>query len=236
MAQTEVMPAVEQQRIGKPSDPCTMVIFGASRRLDPPQADPRALQSGEKRSAVAGIRRDRRCRVRHCPTRISASKVSEDIKQFATDKVDPDIWEWFVRRIYYLSGDMDDKNLYLQLKDLLDKVDHDHSTHGNHLYYLATAADFFGPAVEQLAEVGLMQEDNQHWRRVIIEKPFGHDLESARSLNQQLLRGGQAKSRSTASTITWARKPSRTSWRSASPTESSSPSGTAATSITYRSQ
>ena len=53
-------------------------------------------------------------------------KVSEDIKQFATDKVDPDIWEWFVRGIYYMSGDMGDKTLYPQLKDLLDKVDNDH--------------------------------------------------------------------------------------------------------------
>ena len=128
-----------------------------------------------------------------CRTEDFRKKVSEDIKQFATDKVDPDIWEWFVRRMHYQSGDMGDKNLYLQLKDLLDKVDQEHSTHGNHMYYLATAADFFGPGVEHLAEVGLMQEDNQHWRRVVIEKPFGHDLESARLLNQQLLRVASEK-------------------------------------------
>ena len=86
-----------------------------------------------------------------------------------------------------MAGSFGDKNLYPQLKDLLEKVDRDHSTHGNHLYYLATAADYFGPVVEQLAAVGLMEE-KQNWRRVIIEKPFGHDLESARALNQQLLR------------------------------------------------
>jgi glucose-6-phosphate 1-dehydrogenase len=88
---------------------------------------------------------------------------------------------------------MGDKNLYLQLKDLLDKVDKDHSTHGNHMYYMATAADFFGPGVEQLAAVGQMQQDNQRWRRVVIEKPFGHDLESARLLNQRLLRVAEEK-------------------------------------------
>jgi glucose-6-phosphate 1-dehydrogenase len=71
---------------------------------------------------------------------------------------------------------------------LLDKVDRDHSTHGNHLYYMATAANYFGSVVEQLSAVGLMEEKNQQWRRVIIEKPFGHDLESARALNQHLLR------------------------------------------------
>ena len=85
-----------------------------------------------------------------------------------------------------MHGNFDDKNLYPQLKDLLEKVDRDHSTHGNHLYYMATAADYFGPVVEQIAAVGLMAEQ-QNWRRVIIEKPFGHDLESAKTLNQQLL-------------------------------------------------
>jgi glucose-6-phosphate 1-dehydrogenase len=115
-------------------------------------------------------------------------KATEDIKEFATEKVDSNVWEWFVRRLYYLPGDFGDKNLYSQLKDFLDKVDRDHSTHGNHLYYMATAANYFGPVIEQLAAVGLIEEKNQQWRRIIIEKPFGHDLESARALNQQLLR------------------------------------------------
>ncbi len=115
------------------------------------------------------------------------NKLSQEIKQFATEPVDPDLWEWFVRRLYYLSGNFDDKNIYPQLKDLLDKVDKDHNTHGNHFYYLATAANYFAPIVEQLAATGQMEE-NQRWRRVIVEKPFGHDLESAKALNAQLLR------------------------------------------------
>jgi glucose-6-phosphate 1-dehydrogenase len=104
------------------------------------------------------------------------------------------LWEWRAlpcpRKISArrLAGNFNDKNLYPQLKDLLDKADRDHSTHGNHLYYMATGADYFGPVVEQLAAVGLMEEPNHSWRRVIIEKPFGHDLDSARALNQQLLR------------------------------------------------
>ena len=169
-----------------------MVIFGASgdltrRKLIPALYNLAKYDLLSREFAVIGVSRSP---LSHEDFR---SKVSEDIKQFATDKVDPDIWEWFVRRIYYLSGDMSDKNLYLQLKDLLDKVDRDHSTHGNHMYYLATAADYFGPAVEQLAEVGLMQQEGQRWRRVVIEKPFGHDLESARLLNQRLLRVAERK-------------------------------------------
>ena len=79
-------------------------------------------------------------------------------------------------------------SLYPQLKDFLNKVDQDHSTHQNFFYYLATAPSFFGPIVEKLSAAGLMKQDNGHWRRVIIEKPFGHDLESAKALNQQLLK------------------------------------------------
>src|SRR3984893_18614394 len=186
MAQTIAMPATTPQRIGKPGDPCTMVIFGASgdltrRKLIPALYNLAGNELLSREFAVIGVARA------PLSTEDFRKKASADIRQFATGKVDPDIWEWFVRHMYYLSGDLGDKNLYAQLKDLLDKVDQDHSTHGNHMYYMATAADFFAPAIEQLAAVGLMQQDHQHWRRVVIEKPFGHDLESARLLNQQLL-------------------------------------------------
>src|SRR5439155_4070205 len=60
---------------------------------------------------------------------------------------------------------------------------------GNYFFYLATAPDFFGSIVEQLAAAGLLDEnDGPHWRRVIVEKPFGRDLDSAKALNQQLLK------------------------------------------------
>jgi glucose-6-phosphate 1-dehydrogenase len=187
MADTEITPVIEQQRIGKPADPCAMVIFGASgdltrRKLIPALYNLAKNKLLSRNFAVIGVARSPMTSEEY------RKKVSEDIKQFATDKVDPKIWESFIQGVYYLSGDMSEQKTYVELKDLLEKIDKDHSTHGNHMYYLATAADFFGPGVEQLAAVGLMQEDNQHWRRVVIEKPFGHDLESARLLNKQLRR------------------------------------------------
>jgi glucose-6-phosphate 1-dehydrogenase len=119
--------------------------------------------------------------------------VAEDIKHYAGGDVEQDIVEWFVKRLYYVTGEFNDKNVYTQLKDFLQKVDQDHTTHGNFFFYLATAPSFFGPIVEQLAAAGLMEESNQHWRRVIIEKPFGHDLESAKTLNVQLLKVADEK-------------------------------------------
>ncbi len=69
--------------------------------------------------------------------------------------------------------------------ELLDKIDKEHGTRGNYFYYLATAPAFFGPIITQLGDAGLVQE-NHGWRRVIIEKPFGHDYESAVALNKEI--------------------------------------------------
>jgi len=185
MAETAILPAT--QRVGKVGEPCVMVIFGAAgdltrRKLIPALYNLAKSELLSREFAVIGVARSKMSNDEF------RKKASEDIKEFGTDAVDADIWEWFVRRMYYMAGDFNDKNLFPQLKDLVEKTDREHSTHGNHLYYMATAADFFGPIVEQLAAVGLMHQENRHWRRVIIEKPFGHDLESAKALNQQLLR------------------------------------------------
>src|SRR6266478_334048 len=187
MAQTQTLPAATTQPVGRTADPCVMVIFGASgdltrRKLVPALYNLARAQLLSREFAVVGIARS------PMSTEDYRKKVSEDMKQFATGDVDPDLWEWFVRRMHYLSGNFDDPATYPKLKQLLEKVDTDQCTHGNYFYYLATAPDAFGTIVENLAEHGLLEQSNDHWRRVIIEKPFGHDLESARALNQQLLK------------------------------------------------
>jgi hypothetical protein len=123
--------------------------------------------------------------------------------------------------------------LYPKIKDRLAQIDRDHSTHQNVFFYMATAPSFFGPIVEKLAATGLMEQNNDHWRRVVIEKPFGHDWNRPKPSISNCS-SWPTKSRSIASIIIWVKRPSKTSWRSVSPTEFSSPSGTAATSITYR--
>ncbi|MGH9567851.1 MAG: glucose-6-phosphate dehydrogenase, partial [Candidatus Angelobacter sp.] len=92
----------------------------------------------------------------------------------------------FTKRIYYTSGDFKDPQLYQQLKDLLAQVDKDQGTQGNALFYLATSPEFFAVVAKQLGGAGLTKEGNRDWRRVVIEKPFGHDLASAIELNRAL--------------------------------------------------
>src|SRR4029077_9589146 len=192
MVQTATTPVTTTQPLGKPADPCVMVIFGASgdltrRKLIPALYNLARAQLLSREFAVVGIARS------PMSTEDYRKKVSEDMKQFATGDIDPDLWEWFVRRMHYLSGNFDDPATYPKLKQLLEKIDKDHSTHGNYFYYLATAPDAFCPIVESLAANGLMDQSNDHWRRVIIEKPFGHDIDSARALNQQLLKVASEK-------------------------------------------
>ena len=187
MAVTEAPLDLQQHRPGRPADPCVMVIFGAGgdltgRKLIPALYNLAKAELLSREFAIVGTSHSKMSNDEF------RQKVAEDIKSYAGGNVDQDIVEWFAKRLYYVSGEFDDKNVYAQLKDFLTKVDQDHTTHGNFFFYLATAPNFFGPIVEQLASVGLMEEDNQHWRRVIIEKPFGHDLESAKTLNVQLLK------------------------------------------------
>jgi glucose-6-phosphate 1-dehydrogenase len=187
MAHTETLPIAEQAKTGRPGDPCVMVIFGAAgdltrRKLIPALYNLARLQLLSQDFALVGIA--------HTPmsTDDFRKKIADDLKQFVVGTIDPELAEWFMSRMYYVAGEFDDQNVYPQLKTLLERVDREHSTHGNYFFYLATGPDFFGPIVESLASTGLMEQTNSHWRRVIIEKPFGHDIESARALNKQLLR------------------------------------------------
>ncbi len=111
------------------------------------------------------------------------------IQEFATQDVEPALWDDFVRRLYYVSGDSQDPDTYQRLHQQLAEIDQEQGTQGNYFYYLAIMPELFSTVVGHLGAAGLVQEENGHWRRVIIEKPFGRDLDSARTLNREL---GQA--------------------------------------------
>ncbi len=192
MAQTEVMPFPEQ-RVGRPSDPCVMVIFGAAgdltrRKLIPALYNLAKAHLLSQNFAIVGIAHTQ------MSTDDFRKRLADGVKEYADGDLDPKLWQWFEERIYYVTAEFDDKQMYAQLGQLLEKIDREHSTQENYFFYLATAPDFFGPIVQQLSAIGLMDEKGgQQWRRVIIEKPFGHDLDSARALNKQLLQVASEK-------------------------------------------
>lgn len=170
---------------GRPGDSCLMVIFGATgdltrRKLIPALCN---LEEGgllSKEFAIIG------CAIDDMNTEAYRQKLTEDIKVFATAPVKPEIWEWFLQRIHYLPGNATDPAYYAKLKELIVSASEDHGINGNIFYYLATAPKLFGEIVRQLGAAGLAREEPGKWRRVIIEKPFGRDLESARALNAEV--------------------------------------------------
>jgi len=175
----------DHQQIPQPAEPCVMVIFGAAGDLTKRLLIPALYNLARNKFlpqefAIVGFARS------ELSNEDFRAKLSQEIQEFATVEVEPELWDWIEQRLYYLRGNFDDKNAYQQLKDLLATVDQEHGTRGNYLYYLATADNFFSEIVRQLGDVGLAREDEGHWRRAIIEKPFGHDLDSARTLNKEI--------------------------------------------------
>jgi glucose-6-phosphate 1-dehydrogenase len=170
----------------KPGDPCVLVIFGgagdlAKRLLIPALYNLRQARLLPEKFAVIGVAR----------TKIDDETFRRDLgiglRKFGDGKVVEEDWNWLAARISYLQGDFDDPAAYKNLAQLLEKTDKAHNAGGNFLFYLATPPQVFGTIVQQLGDAGLVREAEPHWRRVIIEKPFGIDLPSAEALNRKIL-------------------------------------------------
>ncbi len=165
------------------ADPCTIVIFGATgdlamRKLTPALYNLKTEGLLGDAFAMVGVGRDALAPEQY------QQKVGRDLREFGPKPTDVAPAEWLSRRASYLSGTFDDEATYRRLREhLAERTD----APANVLFYLATPPGLFGPIVERLGSVGLADESRGGWRRVIIEKPFGKDLESARALNRSIL-------------------------------------------------
>jgi glucose-6-phosphate 1-dehydrogenase len=184
MIQPENMQSGEQH--GRVADRCTMVIFGASgdlttRKLLPALYNLARANLLPREFAILGFAKDDLSQEAYCKL------VRDNIREYAGAPQDCGICDWLADSSYYMKGDFSDPGDYAKLKDRIAELDEKHHTEGNVFYYLATLPQFFAEIIRQLAAQGLTNEDETHWRRVIIEKPFGSDLESARALNREIL-------------------------------------------------
>jgi glucose-6-phosphate 1-dehydrogenase len=169
----------------RPGDPCAIVIFGATgdltkRKLLPSLYNLRANGLLPRDFALVGIAR------KTCDDEAFRDLMSKEIREFATRPVDEKLWSDFRARLHCVSGDLDDPGTFRRLADRLAELDREHATGGNVLFYLAVPPEAFGGLVRRLGEAGLAKEEGGRWRRVVIEKPFGRDLDSARALNEEL--------------------------------------------------
>ncbi len=168
----------------RPGDPCAIVIFGATgdltrRKLLPALYNLRHYGLLPKDVAIVGVGRKE---MAHDPF---VSMMGEELAKFATTTIEPDVWRDLEGRLDYLAFDFEQPEGYARLKTKLDEAEAKLKTQGNVLFYLATPPNCFAPIVKNCAGVFLADETG-HWRRFIIEKPFGHDLDSAKALNRDL--------------------------------------------------
>ncbi len=167
--------------------PAAIVIFGATgdltqRKLVPALYSLATQQLLAPETAIVGAAR---------------SDLSDDefrermrtaVEKHARVPIDEDIWDGFARRLSYVSVPFDDTDAYARLRTHLEDLDTELGTRGNRLFYLATAPEFFPVIAEHLGGAGLAEEpdDAERFARLVVEKPFGSDLESARELNARL--------------------------------------------------
>ena len=170
-----------------PSAPCAIVIFGASgdlarRKLFPALFDLARHACLAPRFRLLGFARTS---MNDDAFRQHASEFLPKNAPAASGYTQKD----FQQQLRYFTGDYDDPQAYQRLGQRLDELDREGQLAGNRLFYLATPPDVYVRIIEQLGKAGLAKlSSEKSWTRVIIEKPFGHDLESCRALNAQVLR------------------------------------------------
>jgi len=164
---------------------CTLVIFGGAgdltkRLLMPAIYNLKRQGLLPENFALVGVART------DMNTDSFKEALGGGLDKFGVD-VDPAGRDWLVERMQYVQGGFDDPATYKKLEAVLEQTAASSSTGGNVLFYLATPAASFGPIIEELGKAGLSDEIDGRWRRVIVEKPFGSDLDSAKALNRQIL-------------------------------------------------
>ena len=164
---------------------CAMVIFGASGDLTKRKLFPALYQLASQQALPPEF-----SLVGTAGREMSHEEFRRKMKEAADTfsggtPTDGSAWEKLEQGLYYLSGNFSDLDSYGRLAGLLSQVDRERGTRSNRVFYLATPPSFYGDIIRGLDSAGLSRSP-EGWTRIVIEKPFGHDLESARSLNREL--------------------------------------------------
>jgi glucose-6-phosphate 1-dehydrogenase len=169
----------------KPAGPCVLVIFGITGDLTQRLLFPALYGLARhgflpEQFAVAGfaLSSDNEEQLR--------ARFAADLKEAVGPDANPGLIERLTANLRLVASDFESPQGWQQLHQVLADLDRDCKTGGNCLFYLATIPEFFLSLVQRLSREGLLDEAEGRWRRVIIEKPFGHDLDSARELNRGL--------------------------------------------------
>ncbi|MER7070217.1 glucose-6-phosphate dehydrogenase [Terrabacter sp. NPDC000476] len=173
----------EDKRLPRIAGPCGLVLFGVTGDLARKKLMPAIYDLANRGllppgfSLIGFARRD-------WATQDFGQVVHDAVKQHARTPFSEDVWRNLSEGFRFVPGTFDDPVAFDLLAKTVADLDRDRGTGGNHAFYLSIPPSFFATVCEQLERCGLTSADGDSWRRVIIEKPFGHDLKSAQELNE----------------------------------------------------
>ena len=178
----------DDRRLNRIAGPSALVIFGVTGDLSRKKLMPAVYDLANRGLlppgfALVGFAR------RDWEDQDFAQVVYDAVKQHARTPFREETWTQLLQGIRFVSGEFDNPESFRKLRETVEKLDVERGTMGNHAYYLSIPPKDFPLVAKQLKDSGLVgadADDAEHWRRVVIEKPFGHDLESARELNEAL--------------------------------------------------
>ena len=176
---------VEDRRLPRIAGPCAMVLFGVTGDLSRKKVMPAIYDLANRGllppgfSLVGFARRD-------WADQDFAQIVHDAVRAHARTPFREEVWQQLAQGLRFVPGEFDDDTAFEELQRIVDELDDLRGTAGNVAFYLAIPPSLFGSVVNKLKDHRLVQPDGASWRRVVVEKPFGHDLHSAKKLNAVL--------------------------------------------------
>jgi glucose-6-phosphate 1-dehydrogenase len=173
---------LRDRRLPKIAGPCSLVIFGVTGDLARKKLMPAVYDLANRGllppgfSVVGFARRD-------WADQDFAQIVHDSVRAHSRTEFREEVWRQLAEGIRFVPGDFSDDGAFETLKKTIDELDRERGTGGNHAFYLSIPPRFFADVIGQLKEHGLAEPSEKSWRRVVVEKPFGSNLETARRLN-----------------------------------------------------
>src|SRR6476620_5493326 len=170
------------RRLSRVAGPSSLVLFGVTGDLARKKLLPAVYDLANRgllppSFALVGFGRQNRT------NEDLTAAIKESVKAYSRTPFSEVVWNQLSEGIRFVQGDFDDDAAFGRLSDTLADLDEQRGTRGNHAFYLSIPPKAFELVCRQLSKHGLAQSEGDKWRRVVIEKPFGHDLDSARQLN-----------------------------------------------------
>ncbi|MFV0429152.1 MAG: glucose-6-phosphate dehydrogenase [Arachnia sp.] len=171
------------RRLPRIAGPCVLVLFGVTGDLSRRKLMPAVYDLANRGMLPPGFGLVGFAR-REWATQDFAKTVHDAVREHARTPFREEVWQQLLEGIRFVPGTFDDDASFVRLRETIGELDQAQGTGGNHAFYLSVPPSTFETVVSQLRRHGMAEQSDHNWNRVVIEKPFGHDLASAQDLNR----------------------------------------------------